>query len=243
MLALSKMGSDHKAIGMNNQDYAVLIPEYKRAFLGDGCSSSPHPEVGLKLYAFLLQNRYIEWPFDKTVEERISYLAFNFYTSLLDCFPPRFENQALQEFCLFTILFLSEFESDFSVDHIGDGFVILQTKDNKIEYVKLEDSVWDEEKKEFVTNYLATQFYNNNSKFEKHFGFKTITFKKEEYKKTGLSSDGLRYLLDDKYKKEKEEFESILLNEDWDDIKKRLKITLFVNMYPHIFKDDFSIVW
>lgn len=208
---INKIGMEHIETGVNCQDYGFVGENI--AYICDGCSEGKHSEVGAKLFCRLIQKH-----------KRISDV-FLLLTRLFDN-----DSIDLKNFLCFTILKLREEDNYFAVENCGDGFLILQDYEDNIEFVELTDGEYP---KYYIYNYVdkdSLKYYNDGVDFD------VSTFYKKHYKKVGIASDGLRYIL---------QADNELKNEFIECLKsgKELKTKLFINRNHKIFKDDITIIF
>lgn len=208
---INKIGMEHLEMGMNCQDYGRIGDTW--AVVCDGCSEGKHSEVGAKLYCHLITN----WKFpDENIRKMIELIGN--------------EPKTLKDYLSFTILELSETDTEFELMYCGDGYIILQDHNGNITFEELSDGEYP---KYYIYNYIAPQYLKH---YKDGISFSKKVFSKEEYAKVGIASDGLRYILqaDEELK---QEFINCLKS------SKELKTKLFINRNHKIFKDDVTIVF
>ena len=208
---INKMGYEHKENGVNCQDYGRA--ENGWAVVCDGCSEGKHSEVGAKLYCHLVDNW--KFPFEN-IKKMIELIGD--------------KPQALKDYLSFTILELSESDTEFVVRYCGDGYIILQGKDGNITFEELTDGEYP---KYYIYNYINPEYlshYKDGANFERR------VYHKDQYQKVGIASDGLRFIL---------QADEDLKNEFIECLKsgKETKVKLFINRNHKIFKDDVTIVF
>ena len=203
-----KMGKEHIDNGTNCQDFAIEKDNFK--LIVDGCSSCQNSEIGAKLFCHLLPK--CNYDIRRT---------FGVLRALYDT------DKELKENLLFTILMVREHENYFEVAVCGDGYIIKQKHDDTIEYQEFD---YQNEPPYYAYNLI----YDKTCLRKYHDGvnFRNFIFNKSEYKNIGVSSDGIRYILNGFYK---DEFEKILKT------GKSLPMKLFINRNIQYFKDDISI--
>lgn len=208
---INKIGMEHLESGMNCQDYGREGGGW--AVVCDGCSEGKHSEVGAKLYCHLVDNW--KFPFEN-IKKMIELLGD--------------KPQTLRDYLSFTILELSDSDTEFVVRYCGDGYIILQDHDGNITFEELSDGEYP---KYYIYNYIAPEYLKH---YKDGVSFSQKTYSKEEYAKVGIASDGLRYILqaDEELK---QEFINCLKS------GKELKTKLFINRNHKIFKDDVTIVF
>lgn len=209
---INKIGMEHLEMGVNCQDYGFVGE--RSSYLCDGCSKGKHSEVGAKLFCHLKQAT----PFD--IDK-----IFIMMCGLIGVKP-----QWKRDFLSFTILRLAECADCFTVSYCGDGYIILQDHDGNITFEELSDGEYP---KYYIYNYIEPEYLKH---YKDGVSFLQKTFSKEEYKKVGIASDGLRYILQND-EELKQEFINCLKS------GKELKTKLFINRNHKIFKDDVTIVF
>ncbi len=177
----------------------------------DGCSEGLHSEVGAKLFAHLFSNSKTKSVFE----------CFNKLTEIFCSY------EDVKNHLLFTILCLYEDNENYSVDVCGDGYIIMQSHDDSLDYKKLGEGDTPE--------YYAYNFVNPEylSKYKGGVSFNRHILSKRDYKAIGLASDGLEYILNSPFK---EEFEKYFL------LRKEFPIRRLINREHTYFKDDITIV-
>lgn len=140
------------------------------------------------------------------------------------------EPQFKRDFLSFTILRLSDAKDKWIIDYCGDGYIILQDKDGNITFEELTDGEYP---KYYIYNYISPEYlshYKDGANFEQR------GYRKEQYQKVGIASDGLRFIL---------QADEDLKNEFVECLKsgKETKVKLFINRNHKIFKDDVTIVF
>lgn len=208
---INKIGMEHLEMGMNCQDYGRKGDTW--AVVCDGCSEGKHSEVGAKLYCHLISN----WKFPNENMEKMIELIGD-------------DPIALKDYLSFTILELSETDSEFEVMYCGDGYIILQDRDGNITFEELSDGEYP---RYYIYNYIDPQYLNH---YKDGVSFSQKTYSKEEYAKVGIASDGLRYILQED-EGLKQEFINCLKS------GKEIKVKLFINRNHKVFKDDVTIVF
>jgi len=251
MIVLRKTGYDHLDMGKNCQDIAfattcgkILFGDEKKAdfdfilsqmdkpakFVLDGCGSTPFSEVGVALFAQMFPALF---PFE--MDEDVFIERAQVYMDHLSNFivdTDRFRRDNLS----FTILVCFETETDFIVNHCGDGYVIAITHDEKIEAIRLDDAVIREDG-EYPTYLVYNCIENRGSLLKEHrdeVGFKRLVFGKKNYVNVGVATDGWRYV-DTLDALERVRFDESLLAD------KAKKLSIIINRNLMKFKDDFSI--
>lgn len=208
---INKIGMEHLESGMNCQDYGRDGDGW--AVVCDGCSEGKHSEVGAKLYCHLIDN----WKFPFENIKKMIELIGN-------------EPKTLRDYLSFTILELSDGDTEFVVRYCGDGYIILQDHNGNITFEELSDGEYP---KYYIYNYIEPEYLKH---YKDGVSFSQKTYSKEKYAKVGIASDGLRYILqaDEALR---EEFINCLKS------GKELKTKLFINRNHKIFKDDVTIVF
>ena len=213
---VNKLGYSHLTSGINCQDSGCVTDKIK--FVADGCGASSHSEVGAQLAALFM---------NKTEDPSIIKL-YNWM--MLFMFH---EDAIIRDYFLFTTLLVKEFEDQFQVSYIGDGYVITINHDDKIEYINLEEPG-------MPPAFGGYNFVNSvHLSAHKHgVEVKYLYFPKTHYKIVGVATDGLRFIHDLGTRELFHEFETLLLRAAKGC---SLRLKLFINKYHSIFQDDITI--
>ena len=216
MIAVSVMGGSHPALGIGNQDSVSILPNF--ICVTDGCSSTPHAEVGAQLFAHLARKLRMknEDAFDA---EKMKEDLFE------EVLLPIFDDPiSVIDHLLFTILMMNVTESHLEYHIQGDGYVILVDVENQFRYVEFDCNN--------VPNYYAYEFFEDvNEDLEP---CQSGSYDKSAYCMAGLATDGLRFVLsNDAYRRA---FESSVLQFDQRAIQQ-----LFKQISHHEFSDDLTI--
>lgn len=133
------------------QDYAIIGEEY--GFLSDGCSSSPHSEIGAHLVPFIAEQSFLNKEDFLASCKLISDLfpAISFDTTLI---------QAIY----------SKKEEILEVKIYGDGCIILKNENKSIEFIEIEYS----DNAPFYVSYLINKEKEKN--FLEQFPFNSKTY-------------------------------------------------------------------
>lgn len=210
---VNKIGYDHLSIGMNCQDYGFELPENKIKVVADGCSEGLHSEVGAKTFCHLLSE---------------GYDVSQAFSSLVALFGKTIEN--MKNFLCFTYISVYERNEDFLVSNCGDGFIILEDYNGGVSFIELTDGEYP---KYYIYNYIDKKYLSH---YADGVSIESKIFSKETYKKVGIASDGLRFLV--KADKEiQQEFIECLKS------GKEIKVKRFINRYQKLFRDDITIVF
>lgn len=211
---INKIGMEHVESGMNCQDYG--IEGGFTSIICDGCSEGKHSEVGAKLFCHIYEETYRKHKHYQMFEEIIQLLGD--------------DPKTLKDFMSFTILTICEFIERWNISYCGDGYIILQDHDGNITFKELTDGEYP---KYYVYNYIDKEHLKH---YKDGVSFSQKTFSKEEYKKVGIASDGLRFIL---------QADEELKQEFIDCLKsgKEIKTKLFINRNHKIFRDDITIVF
>lgn len=172
-MIINKIGFEHLLYGVNCQDF---ISDEKFKCVVDGCSEGKHSEVGAKLFINLFNQGY-------SIE--------NVFLKLTEIFKTK---EDIKDYLLFTILYISETETEFVVHECGDGFIIKEKINGDIEF---EEINYQNMPPYFAYNYIDTC---NLKKYKEGVSFNTYFFSKEEYSNIGIATDGLAYILNSQYK-------------------------------------------
>lgn len=194
-----------KTIG---QDYAISTDNL--AVVLDGCGSGEHSEIGARRMGETLRKK------SKRINEgnfeNIAYTSF--YEIVME---DDSEERIIAEL-QFTLIACLETPKDFIVYSAGDGFIITVDKSNVVNYIQLDNDV-------NVANgeapkYLAYNYIPNRQRYSKKVTFCKKYFSKEQYKFVYVASDGLRFVLGDKFpSKDKELFKTALVDRNPSEIK------------------------
>lgn len=257
-MLINMIGSDHVKEGTNKQDMAFQIANAKVVL--DGCGSGKYSEVGATLfmhyftkeYDYYLKNPnaslYEDFSFDEIIEEVI---VREFFEQTLDMYESSkvrylYNDNTIYNNFLFTILICVETEEEFIVYSCGDGFILTLDKEDKFGMTELE--ALDEYPAYYAYNFIQNKqsmlAHEDGVKFEKH------VYSKEEYKKVGVASDGIRFVRE-LFANDRDEFNSYIKSD------RTGKAEMFIkkNQNPfklynkkgeskeNIFKDDISIVF
>lgn len=208
---VNKIGAQHLEYGMNCQDYGLETANIK--LICDGCSEGAHSEVGVKLYCHLAEK---------------GYSTGQIFRRLIHIFGA--SAAAARDYLCFTILQVAENEDFFKVSYCGDGYIILEDAEGSIHFEELNDGAYP---KYFVYNYCDAQalaYYKDGVTFCER------DFSKNRYKKIGIASDGLRYIVKSEDTELKTEFINIIKT------GKAAAVKRFINRNQKVFQDDVTIV-
>lgn len=222
---INKMGYDHLEFGKNCQDAGIFIETEggngNFALICDGCSEGNHSEVGAKLFTHLVK---------KSVEssDKGSFEFNENFQKIIDLLGN--DSSAVKNYMCFTTVLLKKQDDIFQVGHCGDGFVILQDDNGNISFEELTDGEYPK--------YLAYNFIDRSHLSHYTEGVQ-FSWKQYDagYKKVGIASDGLRYIVNcaDKDLKIKDEFIEILKSGS------QVKMQRFINKHHKLFKDDITL--
>ncbi len=237
------MGSYHIEYGINNQDSGF---EYKNVnCVIDGCSEGKHSEVGAILFAKKLQELVINLESLNNLNIRVDLSdIIKIYEKIKNvitrCSPTILSlnyNDYLRDminYMCFTILYLEELKDAWILHICGDGYIILEDKNEIITFHEIDHSE--------TPMYLAYSYIDKehvglleNAKL----GFKTYKFSKSEYKALGIASDGLRFVVGSEYE---DNFKDLIKNRKKFVIMR--KINQINNQHKNVggfFKDDLTI--
>lgn len=208
---INKIGWEHMESGRNCQDYG--FEGDVSSYVCDGCSEGEHSEVGAKLFCHLIREYH-------DIREVFAELTGLFFK----------EPKALKNYLCFTILSVAESLTYFHVNYCGDGYIILQDCRGNITFEELSDGEYP---KYYVYNYIdkeCLKHYKDGVEFE------SKKYSKEKYRKVGIASDGLRFILNADEELKQEFIECLKSG-------KQVKTNLFINRHHKIFKDDITIVF
>lgn len=222
---INKIGYNHLEFGTNCQD-AGIYKESKDGFgdfalICDGCSEGLHSEVGAKTFVHLVEKSLNEtennlFQFDQNLQKMIDLFGN--------------DSKTVRNYLCFTTVLLKKQHDIFQVGHCGDGFVILQDDNGDISFEELSDGEFPK--------YLAYNFIDKSYLSNYNDGVE-FTWKQYDigYKKVGIASDGLRYIVncEDKDLKLRDEFIEILKSGS------EVKMKRFINKHKTLFKDDITL--
>lgn len=208
---INKIGYEHILLGQNCQDFGMV--NEKQKLVCDGCSEGSHTEVGAKTFCHLISCGY---SINQTFEKLIDIFGQN--------------ASAIKHYLCFTILILSEQEDRFELSFCGDGYIILEDRQGNITFSELTDGEYP---KYYAYNYVPA---NLLSHYKEGVMFTSLSFKKIEYSKIGIASDGLRFLINAENNL-KIEFLSALKS------KREATIKRLINKNHTVFKDDITIAF
>lgn len=217
-MVINKIGQQHIDYGTNCQDYGVEADGVK--VVCDGCSEGKHSEVGAKTFCHLFVND------SRIVHDWSVYTMAAAFGEMLGIYGQ--SATSIRDFLCFTILMVTESESDFTVTYCGDGFIVKERLDGSIEFEELSDGEYPK--------YFAYNFVDKDSL--KHYKdgvvFTERTFSKMEYKNIGVASDGIRFAMSD----------PDILREFMEALQsgKESKVKRFINKNQRVFQDDTTIV-
>lgn len=214
---INKIGKEHLEYGINCQDYGYDSVDFK--LVCDGCSEGLHSEVGVKLFCLQLSS-WSHYSIDKII---LNY-CFEKIVDFIGHDPKR-----LKDYMSFTILSVTNCDNDFLVSYCGDGYIITEDYNGKIDFINLDNGEYPQY---YVYNFIPKDMLKQ---YKNGVHFTVRTLKKEKYKHVGLASDGLRFIL--KEPELLDEFK-ILLRE-----QKEAKLKRFINKHQSIFRDDITIVF
>lgn len=228
---INKIGTYHINAGINCQDFGFNMDKYK--LVCDGCSEAIHSEVGAKTFSFMLSS------FIQKNNERLTNDNSNFFNksiseifnNMISWYPISLNIMPLINLYSFTIIHYEEYETFFNVCNCGDGYIITQDSNGKLEFLKIDEGT---SPKYFIYNYINSDLlndYKNGVQFDIH------RFEKNEYDRVGIASDGIRFILENEDLSLIEEFKDILIKD------KEVCMKRFINRNQKIFKDDVTISW
>jgi len=223
---INRIGSEHVFSGMNCQDSGFEIKENDTTYkcVVDGCSEGKHSEVGAKLFCLSLSK-------DLNLEETG---AFDYIQLLESTVIKSLKNfvtvNDILNYSLYTILFCIELHHSFVVFYCGDGFIITQDKNDKIELQAIEDGAEGNYPLYFAYNFVPEAELNGLKHNQVY--FRTKIFNKTEYKLVGVASDGVRFI-------KGSEIEHIFM----ENLKTQNEVGIkrLINKHSGLFKDDITI--
>ena len=205
-----KMGKHHLEYGQNCQDFGMV--KGNRKMVCDGCSQGAHSEVGAKAFVHLTKRGYgLEKAFERLTE--------------------LFGQQAkdVKDYLCLTSLRVEEREDDFRLTCCGDGYVILEDLKGQITFLELSDGEYPQY---YAYNYVDRRKMN---RYRDGVPMKERIFPKEQYRRVGVATDGLRYVAGTAGLSEA--FIQALQS------GREVQVKRFVNKYQDFLKDDLTIAW
>lgn len=239
MFSLHLMGHAHKIENKNRQDISSAYRTKKdKRFVGiicDGCSSLPYPEVGATLFCRLFRNKFEDTSMDV---ENVIRETLKTILDIMSNNSQEKNDDTIYAFLGFTILIVVEYENEFKVYSAGDGTIVTVDVNDIVQYNFLEDGVHN------VPRYLAYDYLIDKSSLEHYKDGVQITvntFNKFKYRKVGVASDGLHYMLTSNKTNIRIAFEKELLSNSNSDKEKKNRLEeLFISNHQ-IFEDDLSL--
>lgn len=224
-----KIGSHHIKNNTNCQDAAGSVGN-RFKIVCDGCSEGLHSEVGAKLFCKMVCQRYGYFISKGKTNIDVKGIMYSVMDELVRMIGDN--PQDLKDYLSFTIIATEKFKdtNDYILYHCGDGYVVYFWEEyQSVNYRKIDCGEYP---KYLVYNYVSGEYMKHYSD-----GVRIETVEIEDAPTVGVASDGIRFVADlpddDPIKKE---FNKIIFTQ------KDLRMRLFVNRHPEIFKDDFSIV-
>ena len=198
-----------KTIG---QDYAISTNNL--AVVLDGCGSGEHSEVGAHKMGERLRKKS-----KKINEGNFEDIA---YTSFYEIVMEDDSEERIISELQFTLIACLETGNEFIVYSAGDGFIITVDKSNMINYIQLDNDVNLANGE--APKYLAYNYIPNRQRYSTKVTFSKKNFAKDQYKFVYVASDGLRFVLGDKFPSEdKELFKKALTDRSQSEIKTILR--------------------
>lgn len=181
-MLINKIGYEHLTSYKNCQDYGFDNGRIKCVV--DGCSEGKHTDVGVKLFCYLFSK-------NNSIKETFEQLT-SIFTTIED----------IKNYLLFTVLLVEEAEDEFIVSYCGDGYIIKQNNEDVFEYEKID---YNNTPPYYAYNYIPKE---NLSLYQDGVEFIQIRYSKKDYKRIGVATDGIEYILKSNLK---EQFEKCLL--------------------------------
>lgn len=231
---INKIGNSHLFEKHNKiQDYCLEIGNIKMVL--DGCSGCEFSHVGVNLFAQFFQRvvQKQEFGFSEVTPENFEDVVKAIFERMILCFGEEESSKiqfALNNLC-FTILVAFELEEKYVVKYCGDGYILAQDEFG-LQIQSLENEAnEDNAPKYYIYNYIPKE---RLMYYQEGVSFGTIEYSKEEYKRVGVATDGLRYLL-------KMDPESILIAKQCLMDSKPMYLNRLINLNRYKFDDDFTI--
>ena len=207
------LGSIYKE---KNKGYCVSTENLAAVF--DGCASEEHSEVGAKRMGEAIRKNSRTITSKEELRKTISDVFFDILSKGLH------ENEFRDKY-LFTVMVCVEKDDSYEVYNAGDGFIITIDNSDRIRYIKINNNI-------LIENGNAPQYIAYNYMFETlyidHVFLENRPFKKTDYKSVYVATNGLSYIMSDKFpKKEREMYEKALIDGNQQLIEKIIKRNAF----------------
>jgi hypothetical protein len=231
---INKIGYQHAEIGMNCQDYGIVYNDNDRIIkvICDGCGEMNNSEVGSELFIKIFEFYSKNDLYKGLTFADISYNIMHEMTNLFNKCNEINKVKAFSQLFSFTIIGYEKYiNGNHNVYFCGDGYIIYQDKDNKLCYQKIDNGEYP---KYYIYKYIPAKYL---LEYKDGVNFDSFIFDADNYKKVGIASDGLRYIINTEDEDIKNEFESLLLAD------KEVAMKRFINRNHKIFKDDITLIW
>ena len=195
-----------------NQDYCVSIDNLAAVF--DGCGSGEHSEIGAKRMGEAIR---------KNSGNIVSSqnLMMTIYSTFNDIILEDLPDEEFWNKYLFTMIVCIEKDDSFEVYNAGDGYIIAIDNYDKIMYIKINNNILvaNGNAPQYIAyNYMIGRLHRKYSRLEEKI------FPKLDYQSVYVATDGLRFILSDRFpKQERKAFEKALIDRDEQSIREILK--------------------
>ena len=211
-MIVNKIGSQHLELGTNCQDFGLEKDNLK--LVCDGCSEGEHSEIGAKTYCYLAN---------------LGYTTHEIFEKLINMFGQSVTS--IKNFLCFTIVSVIESNEFFKVQYCGDGYIVLEDVNGDIVFEELNDGEYP---KYFAYNYCTSDTLKH---YKDGVQVNEKIYYKNDFKRIGVATDGIRFIVNLDNNILKNEFIEILKNGN------AVKLKRFINRNQKIFKDDITIVF
>jgi len=204
----------------------------------DGCGSTPYPDSGVRLFAYMLSQKLIarsDWVLTKgEPHANLKAVIATVFEKILQLQSTKNADQFIFDFMLFTILIVVELQDSWMVLASGDGYIISHAHcEDRIAFEPLDCG-------EFPAyqgyNYIIDK--NKLLSYKDGVGWHLDYYPKTIFKNVGVASDGIRFLVNlPEHNIERQRFVEFL-KED-----KCGKIKMLINRNQSLLTDDVSIVF
>ncbi len=195
-----------------NQDYCVSTDNL--AVVLDGCGSGEHSEIGAQRMGEAIRKNSKEITSGRKLLSTIVKV-------FRDIFREGVNAKEFRDKYLFTLLVCIEKDENFEVHNAGDGYIITIDNNKNVKYIKINNNIMVEGGN--APRYIAYDFIGGG--MYKECAFLDIRFfPKSDYQSVYVATDGLRFILSDRFpKQERKAFEKALIDRDEQSIREILK--------------------
>lgn len=150
------------------------------------------------------------------------------FTKLINDLKKWFNDHSLFEFItenlLFTIIACFKEKDKYIVKLFGDGYIITQNLNNTLSYISLSYGM--------APPYYAYKYTDVKHEYIEKYNFKTFTFNRNEFKKVGIATDGIRPIA----RENLNDFDAFLIHNENIELAKR-----FIIKHRALFNDDVTM--